>query len=524
MDELIKIYVDENEFDFIEKEPHDSKDLKLSAETSVRRLKRDFFNTLAELAEIRRYDSSKVKGDKSFECALQEHDALVASFHEPPPHIPCRLLQHTKGGLMLTGGFTGEWTFRDATLNLVETTRQKKQIEDAFGNDSPHLGVFAQHLAVDTFCLPVERSVQNYKKRSGPNLVYAGRIIPNKGLIQAIRCLNIWPTPGISLTIVGGFEPGFWFSQCNANSALFEDYFVREGIRRNQCIRIEILPAVRKERLVRKFWESDIFIYPSFHEDEASGNAAHEAVLSGIPAIVTDWCGLGQLGVNTRGGAIKTYPTLGGVRFSLLELRDRIQHVSSQAYDNGQAYSDAEWVASTFDPKWMKNSLSESLKSLLEKPVLPPLPGGWRCKSRIDQLRASTPKGLADALSSNSPADKEGVYVDGTAFSDEFYSESKFLKAVQSLYTTTPETPQLKSGDLLHGFWRVKLWDDENALVEFGFPGPRLLRFDERNWAFLKKSAIKKRNDEYEFMVRDKHSVTILQHAVDLGYLVPNNF
>jgi glycosyltransferase involved in cell wall biosynthesis len=77
--------------------------------------------------------------------------------------------------------------------------------------------------------------------------------------------------------------------------------------------------------LAATFRSPDVFAYPSFHEDEASGNAAHDAVLSGLPAVVTDWCGLGQLGRNNRGGAIPTYATLGGVRYSLRSLRNRLE-------------------------------------------------------------------------------------------------------------------------------------------------------------------------------------------------------
>ena len=63
---------------------------------------------------------------------------------------------------------------------------------------------------------------------------------------------------------------------------------------------------------------------PSFHEDEALGYAAHEAVLCGLPAIVTDWCGLGQLGNINKNRKISTYASLGGVRYSLYELRKKI--------------------------------------------------------------------------------------------------------------------------------------------------------------------------------------------------------
>lgn len=526
----IRIFVDENEFDFPGNEVSAAGDFKLDAETSVSKLKAHFFETLGELGKIQRFSQADTVENGELARELASPDTIVASFHESPPNLPCRLLQHAKGGLMLPGGFLGGWTFRESTMNVVETVRQKRQLELRFGSTAPALGVFAQRLATDIFRLPdvptkgaVARKGDDHAP--GPHLLYGGRIIPNKGIVQLIRCLSLWPVRGASLTIIGNYEPDFPISQSGGDCATFESYFQREGIGRNRCVKLEVVPPMPQELLVKCFWKADAFLYPSFHEDEASGNAAHEAVLSGIPAIVTDWCGLGQLGRNTRGGAVPTYTSLGGVRYSLHALREQIAGVGadSDRQRTEAAEADAAWVKATFDSRWMQDSVQQSVTGLLERNVGPPPEGGWRCRSRVDLLAEKGPDSFKRALACGPNSDPPGLYVDGLGYHNEWYSEARFLTAIQGLYTTYPEPPGLRPGVRLHGFWRVALWPGERALVEFGFPGPRMLRFNEADWSHVVAAAKVLADGEIEFVLKDEESCRILQRGIDLGYLVPHD-
>jgi len=58
--------------------------------------------------------------------------------------------------------------------------------------------------------------------------------------------------------------------------------------------------------------------------------------------------------------------------------------------------------------------------------------------------------------------------------------------------------------------------------VEFGFPGPRILRFNEADWSDIVAVANPLSMDEIEFAPKDEGTCRILQKAVDLGYLVPH--
>ena len=134
-----------------------------------------------------------------------------------------------------------------------------------------------------------------------------------------VRSLNIWPTKNTQLTLVGDFETDFFIYQSNATHTTFKDFFSREIIHRSRNLKINVNSAVEPCELKKFYWNSDCFVYPSFHEDENFGQAPREAMLCGIPSVVTDFCGLGQLR-DSKGGIINTYPTLGGVRYSLFEL------------------------------------------------------------------------------------------------------------------------------------------------------------------------------------------------------------
>lgn len=521
----IKIFVDENEFDFIRDAPVPESAFVLNSETSVSRLKTHFFETLSELGEVIKFSRGDAISGGELARAIDSPDTLIAAFHESPPELSCRLLQHTKGGLMLPGGFLGPWTLRESTFNLVETKRQMVQINQSGATWPLNLGVYAQRLAREVFFSNHSRAPSIGRNTDQTALIYAGRFIPNKGLAQLIRGLNLWPLIGCSIKMVGDWEPNFFNSQSGGQCPHFRRWFEREVISRNLVTSLSVIPPVPQECLAQLYEEADAFVYPSFHEDEASGNAPHEAVLSGIPAVVTDWSGLGQLGRATRGGAVPTYPTLGGIRYSLRALREQIKRISQAehcvVYD--EILKDAEWVKETFEPMVMRRSLSSGIMGLLHHSTAPPLPGGWRTAERLEMMIRYGPPVVKDALVVNSSAVINGLYSDGLGYEHHDYSEAHFLTAIQSLYTTWPQPPRLRPGVSLHGFWRIGLWSDERALVEFGFPGPRVLRFSEADWKVVQASARPLGKGDFAFEIFNHRAAEVLQPAVDLGYLVPHD-
>lgn len=526
----VTILVDRAEFEDSATSPWDEP-CTFDCSTSVSRVKRDFLDALASAGTVVRFDRSSSQSMRDTLHAIASPRTICASFHEPPPDCACRLLQHTKGGLMLPGGFLGGWAFRESTMNLVETARQQDQLTSAFGPATPRLAVFAQKLATEVFSVRPKAARLAARASLGvgvdtTHLLYAGRWIANKGLAQIARALHLWPMDNARLSLVGAFDDDFPISQCDGTHLMFRDFFRREIVARSPRLTVCCIPAMSQDRLSEWHAASDVFVCPSFHEDEASGNSAHEAVLSGLPAVVTDWSGLGQLGRNTRGGAVPTFASLGGVRFSLADLRVAIElaRPRQDLDDDPRAFSDAEWVRRTFDPSRMRASLAEAVSQLADLPASEPPRGGWRCRERARRMASIGPPGFRRAASRAGSEPPPGLYVDGVGCGgDPSFSLPHLMHGIQAMYTTWPVPPEIRIGDTLRGFWRVSLWPQERALVEFGFPGPRLLRFPPEDWDLVMRSCPTPSVDDAEFRPESPEQARLLQRAVDFGYLVPDH-
>jgi glycosyltransferase involved in cell wall biosynthesis len=525
---VMKIVVSKKELE--DNESINNKDgfVNLNSSTSVNQLKAHYFETLSNIGEIILFDNSFSK--EALETLCLQPDVFLASFHEDPPEgLACRLMKHTKGGLMLTGGFMCGWSFRNSTMNIVTSERQAYQIKKSLGNASPNLGVFVPKMTQDIFRLPTDEEVikaRNQFKITQDcfHIVYAGRFIANKGIIQLVRALNLQPISNIRLTLVGDFEDNFFIYQSNTTHTTFRNYFDREVLQRNQNIEIVIIKSLPHESLRELFWSADCFAYPSFHEDENFGITPREAMLCGMPFVVTDFSGLGQLAY-AKGGAIKTFPTLGGVRYSLHELRQSIESIriwSKREKEENKLYNSA-FVAKECNTHNSIQSLRDAAEILLKTNPDSAPKGGWRSKDRVDRWASVGPESIKQAIDMAKLPIPNDLYVDGTGdLGCGWFSEPHFLTAVQSIYTSFPETSKAVIEDRYIGFWRIAVWQEEMALVEFGYPGPRVKRFDKIDWEQLLGCMNFGINGEVEFCPKNKNEVKLIQTLIELGYLVPD--
>lgn len=501
----------------------DAPEAILDAETSVSGIHREFFAQLAKIGDIHLVEPDESVGELNRLC--EQKGTIYASFYEPPREgVACRLLLQTRGGLMLPGGFLGPWFFRRETVNLVETERQKAQLQAAMGEAAPYLQVFSKQMVDTPFRLSeAAQPPMPPTQLHGDKLIYAGRFIANKGIIQTARAMSVWPSKGATLQLVGNTEPTFENSQSASSHISFEPFFSRELDICSRRLNIERLPACSQDQLNKLYHEADVFVCPSFHEDENCGYAAHEAVLSGIPAVVTDWSGLGQLGSNTRGGSIRTYPTMGGVRYSLQHLRHNISCAIPK--HNSGAAEDAAWVKQTFDSSKMLGNLQAAVGYLLSlKGPITPI-GPWRDHSRTFEQVKQAPKAIRDAFGQPNPLSPYGLYAEGTGLPDQGnYSTIRLFRGIQSLYTTQPTTPKIREQMILRGFWRVGVWDEQRSIVEFGYPGPRLKRYTPEAWGVIRSTVVTTDCEEPCFACKCSLSQQMLQELVDLGYLVPDEY
>lgn len=507
-----------------------SKDVKsvVDSATSVNQLKTHYFETLSKIGEIIKIENNIESNEIKELC--QQDDVCFATFHESPPdNLACRLLNHSKGGLMLPGGFLNRWAIMDTTLNIVTTHQQADQLNKSLKKAAPLLSVFVPRMNTYNFRLPSNREKENARlqfkiKSDCFHIVYAGRFIANKGIAQLVRAMNLWPEQNIRITLVGNFEPDFFIYQSNANHATFAKFFKREIVEKNQNLELVCLPSMNHNELRNLFWSADCFVYPSFHEDENFGATPREAILCGVPVVVSDFCGLGQLAA-TKGAMVNTYATLAGVRYSLKQLSEEILKIKAwtEKEKKFNTHYNSEWVGDECDTKKSEQSLKMAAEQLLKIPLGEAPTGDWRSKERFDKWVKKAPNAFQESVALAKTHFPEGLYVDGTGeVGLGWYSEPHFLKAIQGIYTTYPIPPKVVKGNCYRGFWRIAIWPEEQAIVEFGFPGPRVKRYNKTDWEFLIQNTRLIDNNEQVFYPSDSKSIDLVKDLVELGYLVPD--
>ena len=254
MKTALKIFVDENEFDFAGATPSRGGIFKLDSETSVSKLKAHFFETLCRLGEIVEFKRDEAKPCSELARALSAADVFVATFHEEPPPLTCRLLQHTKGGLMLTGGFLGGWTFdHPGTVSIVTSELQGSRIRQAF--PSLPLRLFPLYPEIGSEFLDAEATghCEDTNVRLPGHLLYAGRWIANKGLVQTARALRLGDVGVTSFETVGQFEPNFPISQSGGGHSNFPTFLRREFVDRDAHVKLIQTPSLPASALALSY-------------------------------------------------------------------------------------------------------------------------------------------------------------------------------------------------------------------------------------------------------------------------------
>ena len=276
---------------------------------------------------------------------------------------------------------------------------------------------------------------------------------------------------------------------------------------------LRLQQAKNKRELRDLFWSADLFVNPSIQPDENFGTTPREAMACGLPLVTTNFCGLRPLADNMPWGGVDTYPTIYGSRFSLRQLRGLLK----KAIDQRNLLTGQEcrnFVVKESNPKILKDNLRQAVEYLRKKPV--------QVARSIEDAELSTKQQLFKSVDGKIfkyfvDAQRElinGAYVygDGPAH----YA----FPVVQGIYSAMSTPPKVEKNSICRGFFRIALWDKERAVVEFGYPGPRIRRYPKRLWNPLFRCSRCLKNDEYVIVPKSKEQAVMVQELVDLGYLV----
>ena len=505
-----------------------NKTFSLDSSTSVAKQKTHFFECIRSFGEITPLD--KKLSLEELKSIFKKPDVIFIKVHgeKTPPLwdiIPKRALIHSLGNFLFPESLLLLTRSSFNTIYLVTTDFQMIRLKKYLGKAAPLMAVFTPKLDDVNFFPPTKQQRLIARKNLAildkeVHIVYAGRWLATKGICQLIRVLNLWPFENLKITLVGAFNPDFPIRQVSASHFTFTNYFKREFILRNKDKRIRLLKAREAADLKEILWSADLFVYASIHEDENFGMAPREAVLCGIPVVATDFCGLHPLALQMPWGGIATYPTFSGPRYSLYQFRNLIT----------QAIKRKEWVTEEriisvkkeCNPDISKSNLEKAIKLLLKMPLENKVEMHNIEKRRSLELLKYAHHNILSTFIEKKEKIPDGGLVDGTGLYMEKFSYTKLFQAMQELYSTMNKAPVVKAGDILRGFSRLALWREENTLVEFGFPGPRMKHYNDKEWNLLISCIKFERTSEITICPIKKDEINLAQELVDLGYIVPD--
>jgi len=466
--------------------------------------------------------------EDDFAAILGKPEAIFLSSHNTGKDIrwskiPRRTLNLSLGGLLNPEGLLTAKYQSHAQIELVSTQFQLEQLKYYFNDSVPEMSVFPPKVDTDFYVPPdinqrlVARQKEGIRERQ-LHIVYAGRWIVTKGICQLIRILDIWPMSNIVLTLVGDVEYNNNFDFSFAQHSTFMHFLNEEILQRERRSWLRLHPAKDKKALRELFWSADFFVNPSVQPDENFGITPREALSCGVPVITTNFCGLRPLAESLPWKGVDTYPSLFGSRFSLkqfqavlLEAIRKCKLLSPKQYHN-IIIKECDVATSMKRLRWaidyLKNKAAEKSIDIRKT----------KCEIKKRLYRCIDGRVFNNFINTMIELPK-GNYVYGDCPSD------RRLPIIQGIYSAKSTPPEVQRGSKWRGFFRIVLWEKERAILEFGFPGPRVRRYPRGLWSSLINcSNPQKSPNEYVFIPKDKTQISIVQELVDLGYLVSDDY
>lgn len=501
----------------LKKRNYDS--LMLDLGTSVFKYSKWFLECLGQFGSIVALDRTLPK--EKLALLLNKQDAIFVGPFQGPSHyydIPRRQLTLSLGSLLVSEKpLCIAKRFPTAQVELISTKIQMQKLKSIFHNFLPKMCVFPPKIDTDFFVPPDKK--QRYLARRKEqikegqiHLVYAGRLIATKGICQLIRILDIWPIPNIILTLAGNIEEDNKIYYSVARHNTFSDFLHNEILQKKRSW-LRLRPAPKHpEELRELFWSADLFVNPSIQPDENFGITPREAASCGLPVATTNFAGLQPLAESMPWKGLDTYPTLFGLRFNLKQLHWLIQTTILQRnYYSQEDYRKS--IVTECDAAATQRNLQlaiEYLKSRpAEKPVNIKIDTYKKLKWLIYELKS--PSEFFINLARNIPA---GARVYGEGPCDYMFP------IVQGIYSALNMPPKVEKYTKWRGFFRLSIWEKETSLVEWGFPGPRVMRYSGKIWGFLRKCIYLTGAGDYIITPTNKNQIFQVQQLVDLGYLV----
>lgn len=501
----------------------------LSRSTSVYQVKAHFFETLRQLGPLRVLDPSANTDELA--SVFARPDSVLAYVHAEKDtplalrlqHVARRSLWHSLGGLMLPDPLAMLLSRTPDRVSLVMTDVQRERLERALGTAVSQLAVLPFPLDTEFWRPPTAAERADARARHGiegdtRHLVHAGRFLVTKGLCQWLRALSLHPLPDSVVTCAGDFEPTFPIQALATDHHGFPSYFTdrRPGVPAGT----RWIPPLGPDALRSLFWSADACVCPSWHEDENYNITVRQAALCGVAPVVADFGGLAALARQLPWGGVATYPTPVGVRFSLRELRSHIDAALAPRADSAP-WLDA--VRAECDGRASADALRAAVVRLLRRPLEAPAIDA-KPNAAFRAIFEHGDAALVRALTAPNRAAPPGLFAPGTGPYAPQFPCNEFFAAVQGIYTTERETPEVRAGTAYRGFFPCRLAEAGGAVVEDGYPGPRIWPLDAERMAQLADCRVVAHiaPNDVRLVPRSATQCDALRDLVAAGFFVPD--
>lgn len=520
---MFKFYVFQNDIQSISCQADPKDELLLNYGTSVNTYKQHFFTSLREFGDLIVLNDADPSPEEIKK--LKEPGAVVAFVHyfgEMKPffsQLKLRLLHLSLGAPLLPKVYTMK-LLSTAQVELVSTEFIRRRLETVFHDLFPKTFVFAPHVDTEFFVPPTAEQREAARIRYGiregkTHLIYVGRKIVTKGICQLIRMLDARPIPDLVLTVVGNFDEEDSIYISMATHKTFPDYFRQEILRGKRREWLIQKPSLGRDALRELFWSADLYAYPSISPDENFGIASWEAAACGLPVVVTNFGGLHDLAEYMPWKGVETYPSFQGARFGLRSFYECLQEAILACRMLPEPMIQQK-IRKTVSPEINRANLAAALEYLYQTPAEPLFSPEAARQSLKKALTKSIRRQAYDLFAfgrTGSTRPKPGM----TFYGDVWNKPNWPL--IYGLYAAADLPPDVQPHTSWRGFFRTAPWHAEKALIEFGFPGPRIKRYSAMEWETLMACAQDTGNNDYLFLPENGEQAYLVQELVNLGYL-----
>lgn len=180
-------------------------------------------------------------------------------------------------------------------------------------------------------------SYKNNTNKYSKNIIYTGRLVKEKGLLELVRAFNELNDKDVTLIIIGSYDYG----------AEDERGFIKEfEALVNSNDRIKTTGYIENDKIHKYYSKASFGVVPSI-VNEAFGLSALEMMASGLPVIISDAEGLKEVVGDDAGIIVNRKNLQNGLREAMKKLLSNdalLKNMSEKATERSKQFSKDNYV------------------------------------------------------------------------------------------------------------------------------------------------------------------------------------